>query len=184
LFRETADFERFSADYERYMDVVARTLAWCLMGNHFHFIITILKEEDILPFSELPPGNRLKSSPTPSVVENPDGGKITSLRFLPLSGSSTTDRVGTIPFNLRKPKPSTQLSHLFNSYAQYYNKKYQRKGVLFEKGFRRKIVDDPEYLKNLMDYIHNNPVKHGFADHPGDYPWSSYTTSRLIQPKP
>ncbi len=61
---------------------------------------------------------------------------------------------------------------------------YQRKGVLFEKGFRRKIVDDPEYLKNLMDYIHNNPVKHGFADHPGDYPWSSYTTSRLIQPKP
>jgi putative transposase len=215
LFRETADYERFLADYERYVDVIARTLAWCLMGNHFHFIIKILKEEDILPFSELPVSNQLKtygSGSNIALTESstagsnlpltgsstagsnlpltgsstagsnlPLTGSSTAGSNLPLTGSSTADRGGVI---LRKPKPSTQLSHLFNSYAQYYNKKYQRRGVLFEKGFRRKIVDDPEYLKNLIDYIHNNPVKHGFADHPWEYPWSSFTNIRLNQPKP
>ena len=205
LFRESAGYERFLVDHERYLSPVAFTMVWCLMGNHLHFIITILKEAEIKPFSELPPGNRLKTSPnpTPSVVANPDGGVIDDVgvtrlmsaspplaegevnsHIPPLSGSLTTDRGGPIPFNLRKPKPSTQLSHLFNSYAQYYNKKYQRRGVLFEKGFCRKLVDDPEYLKNLIDYIHNNPVRHRFVDHPREYPWSSYTNVRLHLPKP
>lgn len=43
LFRESADYERFLADHERYLSPVAYTMVWCLMGNHFHFIITILK---------------------------------------------------------------------------------------------------------------------------------------------
>jgi putative transposase len=27
-----------------------------------------------------------------------------------------------------------------------------------------------------MDYIHFNPVKHGLAAHPGDWPFSSFAT--------
>ena len=70
--------------------------------------------------------------------------------------------------------PSQQLSNFFNSYAQAYNKKFERKGNLFQKPLNRKLVDSEEYFRQLILYIHNNPVKHGFADNPIGYGWSSY----------
>ena len=70
--------------------------------------------------------------------------------------------------------PSRQFAHLFNAYAKAFNKKYGRTGGLFETPFRRKKVTDERYFKKLVFYIHNNPVKHGFAMGLTDYPWSSY----------
>ncbi|HEY3390269.1 MAG TPA: hypothetical protein VGK38_11895 [Prolixibacteraceae bacterium] len=77
---------------------------------------------------------------------------------------------------VRALDPSKQFSNLFNSYAQAFNKRYMRHGNLFERPFKRKLVDDKEYLKYLVVYIHNNPVHHGFTQHAMDYPWSSYLT--------
>jgi len=37
-------------------------------------------------------------------------------------------------------------------------------------------------LKQVILYIHNNPVHHGFCDHPVEYPWSSYLTCISIKP--
>jgi len=35
-------------------------------------------------------------------------------------------------------------------------------------------VGNDSYLTTLIDYIHKNPVKHGFTDTFEDYPYSSY----------
>ena len=43
-----------------------------------------------------------------------------------------------------------------------------------EHSFRRKQVLDHSYLKQLVVYIHRNPVKHGLCSNPIEYPWSSY----------
>lgn len=75
-----------------------------------------------------------------------------------------------------------QYSNLFNAYTKAYNKRYGRTGSLFEHPFRRKPVDDKEYLKNLIVYIHQNPVKHGFCDEPSGYPWSSYLSCVSLKP--
>lgn len=42
-------------------------------------------------------------------------------------------------------------------YAQYYNKKYNRHGHLFQDRFKSKIVNTGSYLMKLSGYIHNNP---------------------------
>jgi hypothetical protein len=42
--------------------------------------------------------------------------------------------------------------------------------------FKRKLIDSDEYLRQVILYIHNNPVYHGFCSHPLEYPWSSYLT--------
>jgi hypothetical protein len=47
---------------------------------------------------------------------------------------------------------------------------------LFERPFHRKQINDPEYLMQVILYIHHNPVHHGFCEAPEDYPWSSYQT--------
>jgi len=75
-----------------------------------------------------------------------------------------------------------QFSNLFNAYTKAYNKRYDRTGSLFEHPFRRKQIDSIDYLKNLIIYIHHNPVKHHFCDSPSDYPWSSYMSCVSLKP--
>lgn len=71
---------------------------------------------------------------------------------------------------------SKQFSNFFSSYSQSFNKVYGRRGSLFLKNFKRKEILDENYLRNLIIYIHLNPVKHGFTNEILDWKWSSYQT--------
>lgn len=59
------------------------------------------------------------------------------------------------------------------SYVAYYNKKYNRRGHLFQDRFKSKAIEDETYLLVLFRYILNNPVKAGLSKS-ADYSWSSY----------
>lgn len=67
-----------------------------------------------------------------------------------------------------------KLRKLFQMYAQYYNKKYKRKGSLYLKPFRRLQINDEQYLTYLVFYIHYNPQKHRIINDYKDYEYSSY----------
>ena len=62
---------------------------------------------------------------------------------------------------------------LLMSYAEYFNKKYERIGYVFQDRFNSKPIMDDSYLKNAVRYIHLNPTKAGIASY-DDYKWSSY----------
>lgn len=80
-------------------------------------------------------------------------------------------------------KPLHQhFSNLFNAYTKAYNKYHESRGALFERPFKRKLIDNDEYLQQVVLYIHNNPVHHGFCEHPLEYPWSSYLTCTSKKP--
>jgi len=83
---------------------------------------------------------------------------------------------------IKEDSASLQFSKLFNSYAQAYNKYHQTHGALFERPFKRKLIHSNEYLRQVILYIHNNPVHHGFCSHPIEYPWSSYLTCISVKP--
>ena len=58
-------------------------------------------------------------------------------------------------------KTATQaLSNLFNSYAKAFNKQNNRTGSLFEKHFKRIKIQDENYLRNIIQYVHLNPKYH------------------------
>lgn len=69
---------------------------------------------------------------------------------------------------------SKKFSNFFSSYTQSYNKVYQRRGSLFLKNFKRKEIQDEKYLLNLLLYIHQNPVRHGFVNSCSDWEFSSF----------
>ena len=94
----------------------ASVLVFCLMDNHFHLLLKI----------------------------NADGDMVTQ-----------------------------NLSNLFNAYAKAFNKATNRTGSLFEKHFKRIKVDDENYLKQLVVYIHLNP-KHHFELDFTKFKYSSY----------
>ncbi len=51
------------------------------------------------------------------------------------------------------------MQKLSTAYVMYYNKKYKKKGSLFEGKFKAEHVNNNRYLKYLFSYIHLNPVK-------------------------
>lgn len=70
--------------------------------------------------------------------------------------------------------PAKFISSIHTSYATVFNKKYKTVGHLFQDRFKQKIVDDDRYMKNLIAYVHLNPVKAGLCNFPKEYKWSSY----------
>ncbi|SEP76279.1 coproporphyrinogen oxidase [Hyunsoonleella jejuensis] len=65
-------------------------------------------------------------------------------------------------------------SNLFNAYAKAYNKQQNRTGSLFEKHFKRKKIQDENYLKNLIIYVHKNPENHGLVENFENYEFTSF----------
>ena len=70
--------------------------------------------------------------------------------------------------------PSRHLSNFFNAYTLSINKQEDRIGSLFQRPFRRKEVNTETYFRQLVIYIHQNPVKHRFVSNIDDYPYSSF----------
>jgi putative transposase len=85
--------------------------------------------------------------------------------------------------NLSGLKPLYQyFSNLFNAYTKAFNKYHETRGALFERPFKRKLIDNEYYLRQVILYIHNNPIHHGFCSHPLEYTWSSYHTCTSVKP--
>lgn len=154
IFLKTEHYEHFLKLYEIYIEPIADTFAWCLMKNHFHVLVRI-KEENEIGFL------------------NSDNAKKEDLAekwriYFPDKLDKRFQQ---------KPQPSRMFQHLFNAYSRWFNLKTGRKNSLFVKEFERKLVDNSNYYRNLIIYINNNPVHHGFVKHPLEYSWSSYKTS-------
>ena len=83
---------------------------------------------------------------------------------------------------LKKYNPSQQFGNLFNAYTKAFNKSFDRTGNLFESPFKRIQINNKAYFRQLIFYIHNNPVHHGFCKEMSDYPWSSWLTILSVKP--
>src|SRR5688572_9638970 len=59
-------------------------------------------------------------------------------------------------------------------YVQYFNRRYQRSGTLWEGRFRSCIVDTAPYVMACHRYIELNPVRAGMVSDPAGYRWSSH----------
>jgi putative transposase len=125
LFREERNYQYFINLYRKHISPVAKTIAYCLLRNHFHILLQI--REGMKTESDL---------------------------------------------------PSDSVSHAFNNffvaYAKGFNKTYERTGALFQHHFHRIPVTSDRYLIGLVQYIHTNPIKHGFVKDIHDWPFSSF----------
>lgn len=148
LFREEKNYSYFLEKYHQHIDPIAETVAWCLMPNHFHLLVKIKTEQEIINnFSSSPKGTFLKFE----TLEKSAIAEEEKLKFL-----------------------SKQFSNFFSSYTQSFNKVYKRRGSLFLKNFKRKEVLSERYLRTLILYIHLNPIKHGFTKEINDWNWHSF----------
>src|SRR5690606_633713 len=157
LFLNDDNYRYFLKRYEHFISPIADTFCYCLMPNHFHFLVRIKAEVE---FGEILEGRKVSSK--------------TLQGFRTLEG---LDRQKCITQFI-----SQQFSHLQNSYTQAFNKVNDRKGSLFMHPFKRIKVTDEGYLKKLVHYIHFNPIESGLTAKPEEWKYSSY--SATISNKP
>ncbi len=132
FFREE-NYNYFLRQLDKYLNE-CDVLAYCLLLNHFHFLIQI-----------------------PEKISQVDNNK-----YKTLSGESEINKYF-----------SNQFRRFFVSYSQAINKQENRTGSLFERPFKRIMIEDDEYIKYLIFYIHHNPTKHIELDYK-TYTHSSY----------
>ena len=140
LFREERNYPYFLKLYAQYIEPVAETYAYCLMPNHFHFLVRIKDWQ------------------------------------------SSEDCQSCPPEDCRSLEASHAFAILFSTYTKAFNKAYQRSGSLFEKPFRRALVDSDRYFACLVAYIHRNPQKHRFVDDFRSWPYTSYRAALSDKP--
>lgn len=154
LFREARNYIFFMQKCHHYLHEIADFYAWCLMSNHFHFLIRIKDEKEIRVAYE---------------TKNLQGLATNKKTCKDLEGFKSD-------FNeaIASKFISQQFSNFFNSYTKSYNKVYATFGNLFNHTFYRKELPDEESFMRVLLYIHNNPVKHGFTQRIPDWEYSSY----------
>jgi len=74
---------------------------------------------------------------------------------------------------IRQENLSQSMKSLFERYANYFNKKYIRKGHVFCGRYRASLCNDERYFLAISLYIHLNPVRAGLCKDATGYRWSS-----------
>ena len=83
-------------------------------------------------------------------------------------------------FHLLVRTPRSNLSrgmqHLTSGYANWCSRRHRRPGPTFQGRFKSELIEDESCFWTVSRDIHLNPVrgKRPLADHPRDWPWSSY----------
>ncbi|PWN07966.1 hypothetical protein [Rhodohalobacter mucosus] len=145
IFWSDSDFRKFIELYRFYLYPAVETYSWCLLRNHFHFLVRVRTKED---------QTELFKRDRELFKAGFFHGKLNP---------------ATSPYNV-----SRQLSHLMNRYTRFINKKRQRSGTLIQGPIKRKHIANEAYFLNLICYIHKNPIHHGIVDNYSSYLHSSY----------
>ena len=148
LFLSNDNYKYFLEKYISYITPIADTFCYCLMPNHFHFLIRIKSEKELMVFFK---GNN-------KYLEG----------FQNLQGIELVDSLEKLISN--------QFSNFFNSYAKAFNKCHNRKGSLFMHTYKRKRIQDKKYLYKLVHYIHFNPIEAGLCANINEWQYSSYNS--------
>lgn len=83
-----------------------------------------------------------------------------------------------MPNHLLIETPNVTLSKIMQrinlTYTQYFNRKYDKVGHLFQGRYKSFLCDRDGYLLSLVRYIHLNPVRAKVVKEPQEYQWSSH----------
>ena len=203
LFYKPENYKFFLRRYDEYLSPYINTYAYSLMPNHFHFLVQVKSDEEVmsnfLKRKEKPLEGKQKPLREVSALigyekEKPFG-KVSPL--ISCEKQKPFEKVSALTGD-EKQKPFKKVSALsglttseiisnrfqafFTSYSMAINKQEKRSGALFLKPFKRVFVDSTQYFSRLVFYIHANPQLHGIIDDFRHYPWNSY--EGIISSKP
>ena len=157
-------------------------VSWCVMDNHFHMLVAVPEQGEL---SEATVLKRMAMIYTPAQMAEIQ---------VKLDAHPTEDgrRRMLEPYILRMGNLGAFMKALKQRFTQWFNRKYERKGTLWEDRYHSTIVEYQGYSNAVVGtsreaaevkshaarivaaYIDLNPVRAGMVKDPLDYAWSSY----------
>jgi REP element-mobilizing transposase RayT len=91
-------------------------------------------------------------------------------------------------FHLVIETPEANLSRgmqwLNGTYADWFNRRHDRSGHLFQGRFKSFIIETETYSAEVLRYVVLNPVRAKIVARPEEYRWSSYRATAGLEPAP
>lgn len=178
IFFTRENYLFFLEKLRKYILPHADVLAWCLMPNHFHLMISVnrVEVEIIDPMTLVHRINNQDSN-----ITHPMNSSHRMSSKEPAKYRSLNDSIAI----------------MLRSYTRAINKQYQKHGSLFEQHTKALCLTEPQgvspayfnthfgamgnldlpetnYLNVCFDYIHLNPVSAKLVAEPEDWEFSSY----------
>jgi putative transposase len=165
MFRSDDNFEFFLKKYDEYLSPVADTFAYCLLGNHFHFLIRV--KESLTTSPDLTTFEKLSNLPDAKVAENPVHQAVAHqfrkfFQSYAMAFNKQHQRIGTLfqtPFKraiVKSDSYFTQLIYYIHSNPQHHNliddfRKWKWSS------YKRILLDRPSKLKKeeVIDWFGN-----------------------------
>ena len=145
-----------------------RVLTYVLMSNHFHLLCQVpelktLSEAEVLERVEAGYGQARRQALQQEIAryrQQPDGeAQVQGL----LDG-----------YRKRMYDISVFIKELKGQFAQWYNQRHDRYGVLWAERFKSVLLEGGEALAAVAAYIELNPVRAGLCADPKDYRYCGY----------
>lgn len=150
LFRTPESYRCFLEKFADYAQPVAETYAFCLLPNHFHFLIRIRPAAELSAYFRNKKWKKLRRQ-----------SPVTPVNTRELIRVNSTELPNLV---------AQQFGDWLNGYSQTFN----RSGGSFVDSLQRKVVTTERYFGELVRYIHADPVHHGFCSTFETWPYSSY----------
>ena len=157
IFFNRENYFFFLGKMKEYIMPYADIMAWCLMPNHFHWMVYV-RETDIFR------SRGATQSRTPTISDNISFNK--SIGILLASYTSAINNQENITGSLFREKTKAECLTAYNGITpSFYNTEF---GTIMN-------ITDPEkeYPQICFNYIHNNPVKAGLVKSAEDWEFSS-----------
>jgi REP element-mobilizing transposase RayT len=147
MFRSVGNRIRFLRNLEKYISPFAHIFVYNLLGNHFHLLIEVLLKEEMM--------------------------RLHSKQFFQYLSPKCQELVYADEDNMDEILEN-RFRSMLSGYSTYYNKRNERRGNFFHRPFCRKLIDNNEYFKKAVYYIHTNAIRHGLVEDLLDYDWTSF----------
>jgi len=147
LFYTPQNYQYFLKKWTHYFHPFLKVYAFCLMPNHFHFLV----------------------SPNLESIRSFDPSKFVGRYILIKRVNDVIN--GVFSFN---EFLEFQMKDFYGAYSKAINKQEKRTGSLFQQRFKRVLIKNEYYLTEKICYIHHNPIHHGFCKNYEDWFFSSY----------
>jgi putative transposase len=145
-----------------------RVLTYTLMSNHFHLLCEVpqaraLSEAELLDRIQAGYGRARRQALDQELAR---------LRLEP-AGAQQIQRL-LQPYRNRLFDLSIFIKELKGRFAQWYNRRHGRYGVLWADRFKSVLIEGGEALAAVAAYIELNPVRAGLCADPKDYRYCGY----------
>ena len=142
-------------------------ITYVVMDNHFHLCVKIPEREGEVPESEI-----LRRV---GVLYGKDRRDALERRLAGCreEGDDAAADAELARLRSRMGDLSEFMKMFKQRVSQWYNSNYGHEGTLWGGRFKSVLVEDGRYLRNLVAYIHGNPIRAGLVTRAADYEWSA-----------